>query len=131
MYLDASAILAIVLNEPDGPALSRRIQQAPTKIITSPVSILEATINLARTAGMAVATAEAAIAAFLATVGAQTVSITPEIGRAALAAYALYGRGFNSRAALNMGDVFSYACAKAYKVALLYKGKDFQHTDLA
>jgi ribonuclease VapC len=30
-----------------------------------------------------------------------------------------------------MGDCFSYACAKAYRVPLLYKGNDFPQTDLA
>jgi len=30
-----------------------------------------------------------------------------------------------------MGDIYAYACAKAYRVGLLYKGNDFRHTDLA
>ncbi len=34
-------------------------------------------------------------------------------------------------AALNMGDCFAYACAKALAVPLLYKGDDFAQTDLA
>ena len=130
MYLDASAILAILLREPDGPALAARIQRA-AKIMTSPVSILEATVNLARAAQMPVNAAETVVAAFLELVKAQTVSITPEIGRRAIGAYARYGRGSGHAAKLNLGDVFAYACAKAHRVELLYKGKDFQHTDLA
>jgi len=48
----------------------------------------------------------------------------------ALDAYARYGKG-RHRAALNMGDCFAYACAKANRAKLLYKGDDFVHTDLA
>ena len=45
---------------------------------------------------------------------------------------ALIGRHRTGHGAkLNLGDVFSYACAKAYRVPLLYKGNDFAKTDLA
>ncbi|MDK8872019.1 type II toxin-antitoxin system VapC family toxin [Paracoccus sp. SSJ] len=30
-----------------------------------------------------------------------------------------------------MGDALSYACAKAYRLPLLYKGGDFSETDMA
>jgi uncharacterized protein with PIN domain len=42
-----------------------------------------------------------------------------------------FGKGRGHPAKLNLADCFSYACAKAQGVALLYKGKDFSHTDLA
>ena len=41
-----------------------------------------------------------------------------------------YGKGHH-KAALNMGDCFAYACAKAHKVPLLFKGQDFALTDIA
>ncbi len=50
--------------------------------------------------------------------------------RAAVDAYADFGKG-RHLAALNMGDCFAYACAKANGAKLLYKGNDFTHTDLA
>jgi ribonuclease VapC len=59
------------------------------------------------------------------------VAITPEIGRRALAAGAIYGKGVGHRADLNFGDCFAYACAKQLGVPLIYKGKDFAHTDIA
>ena len=49
---------------------------------------------------------------------------------AAYAAFLLYGKGSGHRAALNSGDVFSYALAKVRGLPLLYKGKDFAETDL-
>jgi ribonuclease VapC len=42
-----------------------------------------------------------------------------------------YGRIVGHKAALNFGDCFAYACARAYRAPLLYKGEDFSHTDLA
>lgn len=40
-----------------------------------------------------------------------------------------FGKG-RHQAALNMGDCFSYACAKANGVSLLFKGEDFSKTDI-
>ena len=45
-------------------------------------------------------------------------------------AYAQYGKGRHP-AALNMGDCFAYACAKANRASLLFKGDDFAKTDIA
>ena len=40
-----------------------------------------------------------------------------------------YGRG-RHKAALNLGDCFSYGLAKALDAPLLFKGEDFQDTDV-
>ena len=40
-----------------------------------------------------------------------------------------FGKG-NHRAALNFGDCFAYALAKATGEPLLFKGDDFAHTDI-
>jgi ribonuclease VapC len=45
-------------------------------------------------------------------------------------AHARYGKGRHP-AAPNMGDCFAYACAKAHRAQLLYKGEGFARTDLA
>lgn len=60
---------------------------------------------------------------------ARWITIDAEIGKAAVNAFDRYGNG-RHRAALNMGDCFSYACAKVHGLALLYKGDDFAHTDI-
>lgn len=49
---------------------------------------------------------------------------------AAYAAFVLYGRGSGHPAALNFGDVFSYAPAKVRGLPLLFKGDDFAQTDI-
>ena len=45
-------------------------------------------------------------------------------------AYAKFGRGSQHPANLNFGDCFAYALAKAQSQPLLFKGDDFNHTDL-
>lgn len=56
-----------------------------------------------------------------------------EIGDAKLAiqAFSTYGKGRGHPAQLNLADCLSYASAKSCGMPLLYKGKDFSHTDLA
>jgi ribonuclease VapC len=52
-----------------------------------------------------------------------------EIGALAIDAFARYGKGRHP-AALNMGDCFSYACAKSRALPILCKGDDFARTDV-
>jgi ribonuclease VapC len=47
----------------------------------------------------------------------------------ALGAFERFGRSRHP-ADLNFGDCFAYACARAYRAPLLYKGNDFAQTDL-
>lgn len=44
-------------------------------------------------------------------------------------AYADFGKGRHP-AALNVGNCFAYACAKANRAKLLFKGEDFAKTDI-
>lgn len=45
-------------------------------------------------------------------------------------AYREFGRGTGHPAQLNLGDCFSYALAKELDEPLLFKGEDFIHTDV-
>jgi ribonuclease VapC len=129
MFVDASAIVAILAGEGDGSALEARLDQAGP-ISTSPVAIYEAVLGIARILNVSVAAAQAAVDNFIAETGAQMLSITAEIGREAIRAFERFGRGRHP-ARLNMGDCFAYACARALGVPLLFKGDDFSQTDIA
>ncbi len=50
---------------------------------------------------------------------------------AAYATFVAFGKGNGHAAALNFGDVFSYALAKTRGLPLLFKGEDFAETDIA
>jgi len=63
--------------------------------------------------------------------GLQVESVTAEQARQAVEAYAACGKGRKSAAGLNYGDRFSYALAKATGLPLLFKGSDFEKTDVA
>jgi ribonuclease VapC len=48
----------------------------------------------------------------------------------ALEAFSRYGKGRGHPAQLNLGDCFAYAAAKNYRTSLLFKGEDFNNTDI-
>jgi ribonuclease VapC len=55
--------------------------------------------------------------------------VTLEHAQIARQAYMDFGKG-RHRAKLNFGDCLAYALARSYDQPLLYKGRDFRHTDL-
>jgi ribonuclease VapC len=67
---------------------------------------------------------------FLAVAGVRAVPITEQEAETALAAFSRYGKGRGHPAQLNLGDCFAYAIAKSYRTTLLFKGEDFDKTDI-
>jgi ribonuclease VapC len=129
MFVDASALLTILLGEPEADRFIDALQSADP-LYTSPIALFETVTGLRSKRPMPLAVAEERVHRLLATASITVVSITDEIGRLALDAHDQYGKG-RHRAQLNMGDCFAYACAKAHRVRILYKGDDFSRTDLA
>jgi ribonuclease VapC len=129
MFVDASAMIAIIAREEDGAPLASRVGQA-VRVHTSPVAIYEAVLGMARIRNLPIAGAEEVVDDFLREMRVEIIPITPDIGRGAISAFARFGRGRHP-ARLNMGDCFAYACARALDVPLLFKGDDFAQTDIA
>jgi len=129
MFVDASAIVAILADEEDASELSDRFIGATT-VKTSALAVYEAVLGLARAQTISTADAELAVGNFLSAADAEIIPITREIGRSAIEAFKRYGRGRHP-AGLNMGDCFAYACARSLDVPLLFKGDDFSQTDIA
>lgn len=128
MFVDASAIVGILAREPDWRELIARIDAAPT-ITVSPMVVYETVLAVARIRAHDVAIAEVAVAKFLTSIAAETIPIDAAIGKAAIDAFARFGKGRHP-AALNMGDCFAYACARSRNIPLLAKGDDFTRTDI-
>jgi ribonuclease VapC len=63
------------------------------------------------------------------TLQATTVDFTAEHASAAIGAYRRFGKGVHP-AGLNLGDCFSYALSASTGSPLLFKGNDFNQTDL-
>lgn len=130
MFVDASAFVAIILEEPDGQRFSRAMENAE-RLFTSPIAIFEIIAAIMRERSISRREAQRAIERALRIANVEVMPIDREIGDLALEAFERYGKGRGHKAQLNMGDCFSYACAKSLGVALLYKGNDFAATDLA
>jgi ribonuclease VapC len=128
MFLDASAMVAILVEESDAASLTKRLEQSE-RPCTSPIAVYEAVAGVARVRSVTIRAAEAILDRFFDAARVQVVPITAEIGRSALSAFERYGRGRHP-AALNMGDCFAYACARELGIPLLFKGDDFPLTDI-
>lgn len=128
MFVDASAAIAVLTDEDDAEMLVQKLEQAQ-RVLMSPLALYETVAGLARKRDCPVEEAQALVDLFVAEVRAEVVDISPEIGRVAVEAFAMFGKG-RHRADLNMGDCFAYACARGHGVPLLFKGNDFIHTDI-
>ena len=128
MFVDASAIIAIIADEPDRLSLSARLAQT-AQVFVSPVVVYESITGLARRRACSILDAEKLVSAFLDEVRAEMIDIDAGIASQAAHAFGRFGRG-KHRADLNMGDCFAYACARDRDLPLLFKGNDFVHTDI-
>lgn len=128
MFLDASAIVSMIIGEPDAEELAIKLKGA-VRPTYSALGHFEAVLAVARAKDMPIINAVELIGTLIEKCGAKCVPINEEIGKAAIAASTEFGKG-RHRARLNMGDCFSYACAKVLRVPLLCKGDDFRETDI-
>ncbi|VXC83820.1 type II toxin-antitoxin system VapC family toxin [Sphingomonas sp. AX6] len=129
LFVDASALVAIIAGEADGPALAERVIASPDPI-WSAMSCWEAIAGLRHAKLYSLDEARTEVEAFARSRPFRLVSIDEQERRIALDAYHRFGKGRHP-ARLNMGDCFAYACARTNDAALLYKGDDFALTDLA
>jgi len=128
MFVDASAIVAIMLAEEDGERLLADLPMDGTSI-TSPIALYEATLAIARKSNASVIVALEEVKKFLDKAAVEIVPIETEHGDLALETYSAFGKGRHP-AALNMGDCFAYAVAKKGNKKILFTGDDFTKTDL-
>ena len=125
MIVDSSALLAILRKEPEAARFTRAILRDSVRLISA-ANFLEAGIVIDSQAGLS---AGRRLDAFVERAAIAIEPVTEEQVRIARQAYVDFGRG-NHRAKLNFGDCFAYALAKAKGEPLLFKGTDFQHTDV-
>jgi len=120
--VDTSALMAIVLREPDADACKGALA-AEDEILISAGTVAEALIVSARR------NVGVEMARLIDGLGCETVSVTPAAARRIAEAYQQWGRGLHP-AALNFGDCFAYEVAKEHACRLLYVGGDFAKTDI-
>jgi ribonuclease VapC len=128
MFIDASALTALLADEDDARELLARLTQSNIRL-TSPLAVWEATIAIARVLDLSIAETADALERYLALMEIKVVAVPPETGRIALEAFDRYGKGRHP-ARLNFGDCFAYACARHFVQPLMFKGADFPQTDI-
>lgn len=125
VVIDTSALIAVVLAEPEVVVFAEEIARASV-CRRSAVSLLEASIVIESRHGpngllrLDLLIAEAAI---------EIVPFTVADARSARRAYRRFGKGMHP-AALNFGDCVAYALAIEWEDPLLFKGDHFARTDV-
>src|SRR4051794_11394100 len=128
VFVDASALIAIMAGEPEAAELAD-VLDAERLRLCSALSVWETVAGLCHSYTFSVPAAHAHVRRFLETANLQFVSIGERECDFAVKAYAEYGKGRHP-AALNMGDCYAYACARANRAKLLFKGEEFAKTDV-
>lgn len=126
MVVDSSAILAILLAEPDSDEILIAINSNSCSM--SAGNYLESAIVVDSTKDPV---AIRKFDTFIKEAGIEILPIDSKQVDVARAAYRDYGKGSGHRARLNFGDVFAYALATTSRRKLICKGGDFHETDIA
>lgn len=130
MFIDTSAVVAILSKEEDAASLADRIEAAPLRM-TSALVVLESVMRLSTKLAREPIAVHGEVLNFLTEASAHLVPIEATAMNIAVQAFSDYGKGRGHPAQLNLADCLSYACAKEHGVPLLYKGNDFARTDMA
>jgi ribonuclease VapC len=123
IVVDASALLAVLLGEPDADQYLSKLLVARTVWI-SPINWWEVQVRMRTRYGEA---GETTSARWMIQMGIVIEPVSLRHAEIALAAFVEY-RGRPAK--LNMGDCFAYALAQVKDAPLLYKGADFAKTNL-
>jgi ribonuclease VapC len=126
MIVDSSALIAIVLKEPEAHAYTEALFGAVSPRMSA-ATYLECAIVID---GKRDPIASRRFDELLAGVGMIIEPVTAAQARLAREAYRDYGKGSGHPAGLNFGDCLAYALARDRGEPLLYKGTDFAETDL-
>ena len=125
MVVDTSALVSILLREADADLFNRTLADAPIRLMSA-VTRVELSFVIEERYGDR---GRADVERLLNAARIEIAAVTPQQAEIAIDAFRRFGRGRN-RAALNIGDCFSYALAKAIDQPLLFKGDDFSHTEI-
>ena len=120
--VDTSALMAIVLNEPEADVCISALEAEESVLISAgtlaEVLIVAARRNIAEE-----------ISSLIEALGFEVVSVTPASARRVSHVYRQWGKEVHP-AGLNFGDCFAYEVAKTHGCRLLYVGGDFAKTDI-
>jgi ribonuclease VapC len=125
MVVDTSALLAVLLGEPERDRFIELLSAARDPLISAATLVEASIVMRARFGDDGVGDLDDLVAA----AGLRLVAVDAAQADLAREAFARFGKG-RAPAALNYGDCFSYALARAAERPLLFKGADFTRTDV-
>jgi ribonuclease VapC len=126
MIVDASAIIAILRDEPEARSFANAIAAAKARRISA-VNYVEAAVVID---GSRNPIASRRFDDLFRVAELVVEPVTETQARIAREAYRDFGKGSGHSAGLNFGDCFAYALAKEASEPILFKGDDFNRTDL-
>jgi ribonuclease VapC len=126
LVADSSALLAILLGEPERAAFEELLLAHDVKIsagtLIETLRVVQLGLGPQGLAG---------VDELLAATGAEIVPLDTDQVATAREGMLRFGKGRGEEpAVLNFGDLFAYALAKRLGLPLLYKGEDFARTDV-
>ena len=124
MVVDTSAVVAILLDEPEAVALATALTSSDAPVMSAANYVELLLVSLSR--GIA---GRIEVDDTLRDAAIQVVPLSPEQAQLAVTGYERFGKGRHP-ARLNFGDCFAYALAKERGLPLLFKGGDFAQTDI-
>ncbi len=122
IVVDTSALMAIVLNEPEADMCSA-VLEAEAECLISAATVAEALVVAARR------NVEIEVSTLIDGLALEVAPVTKSTARDVAAAYGRWGKGVHA-AGLNFGDCFAYVLAKERRCGLLFVGNDFSQTDV-
>lgn len=125
IVVDTSALLGIIFRESDWEELSIAVAKADRRVMST-FSYFEASAVLSHRLGSA---AIDILDDTLIDPGLELLVFDRVQAELSRNTYCRYGKGHHP-AALNLGDCVSYALAKSLGAPLLFKGTDFERTDV-
>ena len=126
MVLDTSALLALLLDEPEAEEFRAAVEEDTTRLVSAG-NLLEAALVIEARKGEP---GGRELDALIHKAEVVVVPVDAEQVSEARRAYRRFGKGRHP-AALNFGDVFAYALARTSGEPLLFKGDDFTKTDVS
>jgi ribonuclease VapC len=125
VIIDSSAIIAIALHEPEAIRFAGAIAQAPLRHISN-VNWLETMMVIEARLG---SSAVDDVVLILSQLAVETLPFDSDHMHEAQDAWRRFGKGRHP-AALNLGDCCAYAASRIEGRPLLFKGNDFEKTDV-
>ena len=125
MVVDSSALLCLLLDEPQAVRVAEALEASSRTLVAAPTLLEASIVAEARLGPRGVLNLQAA----LRTAGIEVVPFAAEDAQVAAEAWRRFGRG-RHRANLDYSDCMAYATAVSHGAPLLFVGDDFARTDV-